>query len=118
MDDAPLTSDPGVGAWKLRLRPELKSSLRSNQGKPFVLVQDGLRSQFYRLGVHEWRIARMLDGNRTLRLVIHDVARRPRRSAARSFRRPKRRSRLPRRASDAGSSATSTCSTPCARYST
>ncbi len=74
MDDAPLTSDSDVGGWRLRLRPELKSSLRSSRGKPFVLVHDPLRSQFHRLGVNEWRIARLLDGNRTLRRVIHDVA--------------------------------------------
>ncbi len=58
---------------KVKLRKEVTHSLRSCDGEPFLLVHDPIRSQFYRLGVIDWRLASLFDGERTLRQVVAEA---------------------------------------------
>ena len=53
------TTDPILA--KVRLRKELATSLRSEGGKPYFLIRDPLRSQYFRLGVDEWQIVQFFD---------------------------------------------------------
>lgn len=65
-------NDPSLA--KLQLRSELSHSLRTANAKPYMLLQDPLQSQFYRMGINEWDIAKLFDGRRTLRQVVKDAA--------------------------------------------
>jgi len=58
---------------KVKLRQEITHSTRSCDGEPFILVHDPVRSQFYRLGVTDWRLASLFDGQRTLRQVVAEA---------------------------------------------
>lgn len=64
-------NDPGNA--KVELRSQISFSLRKSGDKPYVMVHDELNSQYYRLGIHEWKIAKLFDGNRTMRQVIRDA---------------------------------------------
>ena len=72
MMDLRSENDPGLA--KLKLRTELTHSLRTANSKPYMLLQDLLQSQFYRMGIDEWNIAKLFDGQRTLRQVAKDAA--------------------------------------------
>lgn len=62
------SNEPGLA--KVRLRSEITHSLRECSGTPFVMVHDPIHGHFYRLGINEWRLARLFDGQRTLRQVV------------------------------------------------
>ena len=63
--------DPSLA--KIRLRPGLTNSLRTANDKAYVMVFDPLQSQYFRLGLVEWKVARLFDGTRTLRQAVRDA---------------------------------------------
>ena len=65
----PIYSQNEPSLAKLKLRSELSFSLRTNNGKAFMLVHDALHSRYYRLGTDEWKIVKLFDGRTTLRQV-------------------------------------------------
>ena len=71
MEELQNTSDPSL--TKIRLRSELTNSLRTANDKAYVMVFDPLQSQYFRLGLVEWKIARLFDGTRTLRQAVRDA---------------------------------------------
>ncbi len=68
-----IVSENDPGNAKIEVRSELTFSLRKNGDKPFMMVHDELNSQFYRLGINEWKMAKLFDGNRTMRQVIREA---------------------------------------------
>ena len=75
--DAPqsetLRSEHEPSLAKVKLRQEITHSIRSCDGEPFILVHDPVRSQFFRLGITDWQIAALFDGERTLRQVVGEA---------------------------------------------
>lgn len=69
----PIQCDQVALAAKIRIRPDLRISLCRSADKPYVLIEDTLSSNFYRLGLQEWKMARLFDGQRTLRSVADAV---------------------------------------------
>ncbi len=73
-DNEPVICPHDPGSTRVELRPELTFSLRQNNGKRYMLAHDQLMSRYFRLGINEWKIAKLMDGTRTLRKVISDAA--------------------------------------------
>lgn len=72
-----ITSPIEPSLAKVKLRSDVTHSLRTSGGEPFVMVQDPIHSQFYRLGVKEWRLAKLFDGTKTLRQVAATIQEQP-----------------------------------------
>ena len=51
---------------RLCLRPDVRCAIHESGGDAYYQLEDPLTSNFYRLGVREWSLARRLDGSRTL----------------------------------------------------
>jgi len=71
--DDMIVSDHDPGSAKVELRSELSFSLRKSDDVPFMMVEDEVNSQFFRLGINEYKMAKLFDGQRTLRQVMKDA---------------------------------------------
>src|SRR5437763_15274021 len=64
------TSDPflvrDAATLTLQLRSDLVCTLRDFGGRPSYVIEDPLRSKFYRLGVAEFTFVSLLDGRTSL----------------------------------------------------
>ena len=68
-----IVSDHDPGGAKVALRSELSFSLRKSDDLPFMMVQDEVNSQYFRLGINEYKMAQLFDGQRTLRQVVKEA---------------------------------------------
>ena len=70
------TTEEGMGFAhaKVRLRKDLQTSLRESAGKPFLMLHDPLRGEYYRLGIHEWSVAQRLNGSATMKEVVASIS--------------------------------------------
>ncbi len=59
---------------RLRLRADLRIERRQLGGRPCYVIEDPIRGKFYRLGVPEFTFAALLNGTRTVRTAIREVA--------------------------------------------
>lgn len=61
------TTQPDSGDQIIRLRRDLRCSLLHDATGSYYLIEDPLRTKFFRLGTREWTFAELLDGKNTLR---------------------------------------------------
>lgn len=54
----------------LSLRSELKFDTRAENGKPFVVIEDPVRSKFFQTGIEEFDFIAALDGQRTAKQIL------------------------------------------------
>lgn len=53
-------------ASRLKLRGDLRFSLAEQRGQPVYLIEDGVRSKFFYVGIAEFQLMQKLDGQRTV----------------------------------------------------
>ena len=58
---------------KFSLRSELKFDTRSEKGKPFVVIEDPVRSKFFQVGVDEFDFISSLDGQKTAGDIVNEL---------------------------------------------
>lgn len=59
---------------RLATRPELKYDLRSSKHGSHVVIEDPVRSKFFQVGVVEYRLMASLDGRKTIREIVTELA--------------------------------------------
>ncbi|MFV2067725.1 MAG: HlyD family efflux transporter periplasmic adaptor subunit [Pirellulales bacterium] len=70
--------DPGIrdlGQTRLSLRRDLRCVPRIERGRPYYVLEDGIHSKYYRIGVREYAFLLALDGERTVQEAICEAAR-------------------------------------------
>ena len=55
---------------RVRLRSDVRCTLQHTNGSPYYQLEDPLNARFYRLGLREWNLVKMLDGKQFLREVL------------------------------------------------
>ena len=59
---------------KMGMRTELRYDTRADDGKSVVVIEDRVRNKFFQVGATEYKLIAALDGNRTTRDVVNDLA--------------------------------------------
>ncbi len=75
-DNPPPSTDPRE-QWldaRLTLRSELKFDVRTIGTETVVVVEDPVRSKFFQIGTSEYRLLAALDGQKTVREILEQVA--------------------------------------------
>ena len=58
---------------RFTLRTELKFDSRTQHGKPFVVIEDPVRSKYFQVGTREYRFIASLDGKKTGREIVDSL---------------------------------------------
>ncbi len=73
MQSAPSTPEEQWLASTLSLRSELKFDTRSENGKPFVVIEDPVRSKYFQVGVEEFDFISSLDGKKAANRIVEEL---------------------------------------------
>ncbi len=75
MPSAPPSPNDQWLASTLSLRTELKFDTRSENGKPFVVVEDPVRSKYFQVGLEEYDFIASIDGKKSASQIVEELGR-------------------------------------------
>lgn len=75
MQSAPANPEEQWLASTFSLRSELKFNTRSENGKPFVVIEDPVRSKYFQVGVEEYDFIAALDGKKAASQIVEELER-------------------------------------------
>ena len=73
MQSAPPNPEDQWLASTFSLRSELKFDTRSENGKPFVVIEDPVRSKYFQVGVEEYDFIASLDGKKSASQIVEEL---------------------------------------------
>ena len=73
MQSAPPNPEEHWLASTFSLRSELKFDTRSEKGKPFVVIEDPVRSKYFQVGVEEYDFIASLDGKKAASQIVEEL---------------------------------------------